>query len=143
MAKLKTQFTAGDVEEFINNLDNEQKKKDSFELIELMEKASGEKAKMFGPTIIGFGQYHYKYASGHEGYAPLLGFSPRKAAISLYVTTGCDDQKQYLEGLGKYKMAKACIYIKKLDDINIEVLNKIMKESIDFVSNKYERINPK
>lgn len=143
MAKLKTQFTAVDVEEFINNLDNEQKKKDSFELIELMEKASGEKAKMFGPTIIGFGQYHYKYASGHEGYAPLLGFSPRKAAISLYVTTGCDDQKQYLEGLGKYKMAKACIYIKKLDDINIEVLNKIMKESIDFVSNKYERINPK
>ena len=143
MAKLKTQFTAVDVEEFINNLDNEQKKKDSFELIELMEKATGEKAKMFGPTIIGFGQYHYKYASGHEGDAPLLGFSPRKAAISLYVTTGCDDQKQYLEGLGKYKMAKACIYIKKLDDINIEVLNKIMKESIDFVSNKYERINPK
>ena len=143
MAKLKTQFTAVDVEEFINNLDNEQKKKDSFELIELMEKATGEKAKMFGPTIIGFGQYHYKYASGHEGDAPLLGFSPRKAAISLYVTTGCDDQKQYLEGLGKYKMAKACIYIKKLEDINIEVLNKIMKESIDFVSNKYERINPK
>lgn len=143
MAKLKTQFTAVDVEEFINNLDNEQKKKDSFELIELMEKATGEKAKMFGPTIIGFGQYHYKYASGHEGDAPLLGFSPRKAAISLYVTTGCDDQKQYLEGLGKYKMAKACIYIKKLDDINIEVLNKIMKESIDFVSNKYERIIPK
>ena len=143
MAKLKTQFTEVDVEEFINNLDNEQKKKDSFELIELMEKATGEKAKMFGPTIIGFGQYHYKYASGHEGDAPLLGFSPRKAAISLYVTTGCDDQKQYLEGLGKYKMAKACIYIKKLDDINIEVLNKIMKESIDFVSNKYERINPK
>lgn len=143
MAKLKTQFTAVDVEEFINNLDNEQKKKDSFELIELMEKATGEKAKMFGPTIIGFGQYHYKYASGHEGDAPLLGFSPRKAAISLYVTTGCDDQKQYLEGLGKYKMAKACIYIKKLDDINIEVLNKIMKESIEFVSNKYKRINPK
>ncbi|MCT1532816.1 DUF1801 domain-containing protein [Sphingobacterium daejeonense] len=140
MAKLKTQFTAVDVEEFINNLDNEQKKKDSFELIELMEKATGEKAKMFGPTIIGFGQYHYKYASGHEGDAPLLGFSPRKAAISLYVTTGCDDQKQYLEGLGKYKMAKACIYIKKLDDINIEVLNKIMKESIEFVSSKYERI---
>jgi hypothetical protein len=132
-----------DVEEFINNLDNEQKKKDSFELIELMEKATGEKAKMFGPTIIGFGQYHYKYASGHEGDAPLLGFSPRKAAISLYVTTGCDDQKQYLEGLGKYKMAKACIYIKKLDDINIEVLNKIMKESIEFVSSKYERIIPK
>jgi hypothetical protein len=143
MAKLKTQFTAVDVEEFINNLDNEQKKKDSFELIELMEKATGEKAKMFGPTIIGFGQYHYKYASGHEGDAPLLGFSPRKAAISLYVTTGCDDQKQYLEGLGKYKMAKACIYIKKLDDINIEVLNKIMKESIEFVSSKYERIIPK
>jgi len=140
MAKLKTHYTSEDVLTYINNLENEQKKKDSFKLIELMEKTTGEKARMFGPTIIGFGQYHYKYATGHEGDAPLLGFSPRKAAFSLYVTTGCDDQKQFLDGLGKYKMAKACIYIKKLDDINLEVLETVMKESVDFISNKYIRI---
>ncbi|WP_156308541.1 DUF1801 domain-containing protein [Sphingobacterium endophyticum] len=141
MAKVKTQFSSDSVETFINNLENDQKKKDSFKLIELMEKATGEKARMFGPTIIGFGQYHYKYASGHEGDAPLLGFSPRKAAISLYVTTGCEEQIQNLDGLGKFKMAKACIYIKKLEDINLDVLQFVMKESIDFISNKYQRIH--
>ena len=85
MAKVKTQFTSDDVYAYIDDLDNDQKKKDSLALIELMEEATGEPAKMFGPSIIGFGQYHYKYATGHQGDAPLLGFSPRKAAISLYI----------------------------------------------------------
>ncbi len=140
MAKIKTTFTDVDVSTFINNLDQEQKKKDSILLIELMEKATGEKAKMFGPTIIGFGNYHYKYASGHEGNAPLLGFSPRKPAFSLYVTTGCEDHAQYLEGLGKFKMGKACIYIKKVSDIDLNVLENLMKETIEFISSKYERV---
>lgn len=108
-----------------------------------MEEATGEKAKMFGPTIIGFGQYHYKYPTGHEGDAPLLGFSPRKAAISLYVFTGCEEHKHLLENFGKYKMGKACIYVKKLSDVNIDVMKNMMKESIDFISEKYTRINPK
>ncbi|WP_313369062.1 DUF1801 domain-containing protein [Sphingobacterium mizutaii] len=142
MAKVKTQFTADDVYAYIDDLDNDQKKKDSLALIELMEEATGEPAKMFGPSIIGFGQYHYKYATGHQGDAPLLGFSPRKAAISLYVFTGCEEHKHLLEGFGKFKMGKACIYIKKLDDINLDVLKNIMQESIAFISDKYERILP-
>ena len=143
MAKIKTEFATEDVHTFINSLENEQKKNDAFKLMELMENATGEKARMFGPTIIGFGQYHYKYASGHEGDAPLLAFSPRKAAISLYVTTGSDEQKLSLIGLGKYKMAKACLYVKRLEDINLEILERLMKETIDFVSNKYERVKAK
>lgn len=142
MAKVKTQFTDEDVYDFIEQLDNEQKKQDSIELIKLMEEATGEKAKMFGPTIIGFGQYHYKYPTGHEGDAPLLGFSPRKAAISLYVYTGCEQHKHLLENFGKYKMGKACIYVKKLSDVNIDVMKNMMKESIDFISEKYTRIHP-
>ncbi len=142
MAKVKTQFTADDVYAYIDDLDNDQKKKDSLALIELMEEATGEPAKMFGPSIIGFGQYHYKYATGHQGDAPLLGFSPRKAAISLYVFTGCEEHKHLLEGFGKFKMGKACIYIKKLDDINLDVLKNIIQESIAFISDKYERILP-
>ncbi len=142
MAKVKTQFSDEDVYDFIEQLDNEQKKQDSIELIKLMEEATGEKAKMFGPTIIGFGQYHYKYPTGHEGDAPLLGFSPRKAAISLYVFTGCEQHKHLLENFGKYKMGKACIYVKKLSDVNIDVMKNMMKESIDFISEKYTRIHP-
>lgn len=141
MAKVKTEFNQSDVSEFLELLDDEQKKKDSYELVKLMEKAAGEPAQMFGSSIIGFGKYHYRYASGHEGVAPLLGFSPRKAAISLYVTS-CegDNKSDLLENLGKYKMAKACIYIKKLSDIDTEVLNELMLESILVTEKKYKRI---
>lgn len=140
MAKVKTQFTDDDVLSFVEQVDSEQKRNDSLRLIELMEEATGEKAKMFGPTIIGFGKYHYKYPTGHEGVAPLLGFSPRKAAISLYTYTGSPKHEYLLEGLGKYKIGKACIYIKKLSDINEDVLKRMMKESIDFISSLYSRI---
>jgi len=140
MATLKTSFTDEDVASFIESVDNEQKRKDSYALISLMEKATGEKAKMFGPTIVGFGRYHYKYDSGHEGDAPLLGFSPRKAAISLYVYSGGKQQDELLKSLGKYKMGKACIYVKKLSDINLDVLEDMMKDSIQFTSEKYQRV---
>lgn len=140
MASLKTSFTDEDVASFIESVDNEQKRKDSYALISLMEKATGEKAKMFGPTIVGFGQYHYKYDSGHEGDAPLLGFSPRKAAISLYVYSGGKQQDELLKSLGKYKMGKACIYVKKLSDIDVDVLEDMMKDSIQFTSEKYQRV---
>jgi len=89
MAKNKTEFTDKNVDDFLQTVENEQKRKDSYELIALMEKITGEKAKMWGPTIVGFGNYHYKYESGHEGNAPLVGFSPRKTAISLYFLQAC------------------------------------------------------
>lgn len=140
MAQNKTQFTDANVLDFINTVEDIQKREDSLEFINLMEKATGEKAKMYGPTIVGLGKYQYKYASGHSGEAPLLGFSPRKAAISLYVYTGAEEHKYLLDDLGKFKVAKACIYIKKLSDINMEALQKLMESSIAFISKTYTRI---
>ncbi|MGN6440113.1 MAG: DUF1801 domain-containing protein [Agriterribacter sp.] len=137
MSKNKTAETGKSVEDFINAVENEQKRKDSFRLIELMQKTSGHPPKMWGPTIIGFGNYHYKYESGHEGDAPLLGFSPRKAAISLYVFTGLEEHEHLLKDLGKFTMGKACIYIKKLSDISELQLIKLMKATIDFLQKKY------
>ena len=138
MAKTKTTDTGKDVNEFILEFtDSEQKRKDSYELIQLMEKVSGFKARMWGPSIIGFGTYHYKYASGHEGDAPLLGFSPRKAAISLYVSMGEPSQENLIQALGKFTMGKACIYVKKLSDINQDALIALMKDSIKRTQEKY------
>lgn len=131
--KTKTHQTEVNVKEFINSyVENDQKKADSFKLIELMKKWSGFEPKMWGPTIIGFGSYHYKYASGHEGDAPLMGFSPRKAAFSLYVTAPGQENKELLEQLGKFKMAKACIYFKKLEDLDLKVLEKLSKASMEY-----------
>lgn len=139
MAKTKTTETAINVVDFINSyVDNDQKKADSFQLIKLMSKWSGFEPKMWGPTIIGFGSYHYKYASGHEGDAPLIGFSPRKAAFSLYVYSPTEENKHLLDDFGKFKLAKACIYIKKLSDINILVLEKLCKTSIAHLNEHHE-----
>ena len=140
VAKNKTTTTTINVVDFINTyVDNEQKKNDSLALMELMTKWSGFQPKMWGPTIIGFGTYHYKYASGHEGDAPLIGFSPRKAKFSLYVTSCKDDNKQLLEELGNYKMAVSCIYFKKLSDLNIITLEKLCKSTIKYL-NKYNDV---
>lgn len=137
--KNKTTETAVNVIDFINSfVDNDQKKADSFQLIELMTKWSGFEPKMWGPSIIGFGSYHYKYASGHEGDAPLIAFSPRKTAFSLYVFSPTEENKHLLEGLGKYKISKACIYIKKLSDINTDILEKLCKTSIDYLNEHHE-----
>lgn len=140
MAKNKTVFTENSVTDFIQNIDNDQKQKDSFQLIEIMEMVSGEKAKMWGPSIVGFGSYYYKYESGHEGTAPIIGFSPRKAAFSLYVFSGNTEHSAIVERLGKFTMGKACIYVKKVDDIDLEVLKELMQATIQFLSDKYERL---
>lgn len=137
--KNKTTVTDVNVSDFIHSyVENEQKKKDSFQLIELMKAWTGFEPKMWGPTMIGFGKYHYKYASGHEGDAFIIGFSPRKTAFSLYVYSPTEENKKLLEDLGKFKMGKACIYVKKLSDINLDVLEKLSKNSIAFVNEKYE-----
>jgi hypothetical protein len=139
MAKNKTKETEVDVIAFINSyVDNEQKKADSFRLIELMREWTGCEPKMWGPTIIGFGSYHYKYKSGHEGDAPLMGFSPRKAEFSLYVCTATEKNKQLLEKLGKFRMTKACIYVKRLSDINIEILKELSISGMAYLNKHYE-----
>ncbi len=139
MGEIKTKQTNVDVTAFIHSFaDTEQKRRDSFELIQLMQEATGHPPKMWGPSIIGFGVYHYKSdRSRQEGDWPLLGFSPRKAAISLYVYTGAAEHEHLLKDLGKFKMGKACIYIKKLEDINQPALKKLMKTSISFLQKKY------
>ena len=140
MAELKTKLNDADVSEFINSFaDSEQKKKDSFELLKLIQDFTGHEPKMWGGSIIGFGSYHYKSdRSRQEGDWPLVGFSPRKAAISLYVYSGCSGQDDLLKELGKFKMGKSCIYVKKLSDINQEVLKHLMKSTIDFLQEKYK-----
>lgn len=139
MAEIKTKQTNSDVTEFINAFaDTEQKRADSFELLKLMQDFTGFEPKMWGPSIIGFGMYHYKSErSRQEGDWPLVGFSPRKAAISLYVYMGTKEQEQLIKEFGKFKMGKGCIYIKKLADIDLEILKKIMKETISFLNTKY------
>lgn len=137
--KNKTTETEVNVIDFINSfVDNEQKKQDSFRLIELMRKWSGFEPKMWGPTMIGFGSYHYKYASGHEGDAMLIGFSPRKPESVLYVTAPGNDNKKLLSELGKYKMGKACIYFKKLADLNLDTLEKLSKATIKYTNENNE-----
>jgi Domain of unknown function (DU1801) len=139
MAKNKTNETEISAIDFINAyVDNDQKKADSFRLIELMSEWAGFKPKMWGPTIIGFGSYHYKYASGHEGDAPLIGFSPRKAEFSLYIYSPTEKNKHLLDNFGKFKIGKACIYIKKLSDINILALEKICKATIAYLNEHHE-----
>lgn len=139
MAELKTQKNDASVTDFINAFaDSEQKRKDAFELLKLMQDFTGFEPKMWGPSIIGFGSYHYKSErSRQEGDWPLVGFSPRKAAISLYVYSGLEEHKHLLNDLGKFKMGAACIYVKKLSDINIDVLKKIMGATIDYLQAKY------
>jgi hypothetical protein len=139
MAELKTKQTNADVLEFINSfVETEQKRQDSFELLNLMQKFTGFEPKMWGASIIGFGSYHYKSErSRQEGDWPLVGFSPRKAAISLYVYSGSPQHEHLLKNLGKYKMGKACIYIKKLSDINQDTLKKLIEETINFLQLQY------
>src|SRR5690606_14944134 len=139
MEEIKTKQHEGSVDEFINTFANTEKKiEDSYKLIRIMQETTGHPPKMWGPSIIGFGMYHYKSdRSKQEGDWPLVGFSPRKAAISLYVTLGQEGQKHLLDKLGKFTMGKACIYIKKLEDIDTKVLVELMKDSITYLEKKF------
>src|SRR5688572_12312279 len=122
MAETKTKPTGVSVDDFIAKVDDERKRDDSRELVRLMSKITGEKPYMWGPSIVAFGTYHYKYDTGHEGDAPLAGFSPRKAAITVYLDCFTQHPQDLLSRLGKHKVSKACLYVKKLDDVDMKVL---------------------
>lgn len=140
--KNKTIYTEQDVTEFIHEfVDNEQKKQDSFQLIELFQQWSGYEPKMWGPSIIAFGNYQYQYASGHSGEAPILAFSPRKAALTLYIYADTERSKELIDRLGKFKRTKGCIYVKKLVDIDQDVLRELCLESIAFINERYPQMN--
>lgn len=142
MTSLKTKVHDGNVDDFIETYTNtEQKRIDSYELIKIMKSITGSEPKMWGPSMIGFGQYHYQSErSKQAGDWPLLAFSPRKTAISLYVYTGLVEHAYLLEGLGKFKIGKACIYVKRLTDINVDVLETLMKTTMTYLQEKYETI---
>lgn len=133
----KTIETKNSVDDFLNAVADETKRSDSFQLKALMEKLSGFEARMWGPSIVGFGSYHYKYASGREGDAPLVGFSPRAKEISLYLYQDFTDREKLLQQFGKHRSGAGCVYIKKLQDINIEVLAKLITSSVQYLQQKY------
>ena len=137
MAEQKTKPTEQSVESFLDNIDDEQVRDDCKTLVKLMKKVTGSAPKMWGPSIIGFGKYHYKYESGHEGDACLTGFSPRKQNISLYVMPGTDEHSDLLKKLGKHKASKGCLYIKKVEDIDLGILEKIIGQSVKSLQKKY------
>ena len=117
-------------------MESPKKRDDAYKLLDIFTVTSGYPAKMWGPSIIGFGSYHYKYESGHEGDAPLVGFSPRKAKISLYFATG-DNREELLNRFGKHTSGKACVYINKVADIDVEVLKELINQSIEFLKETY------
>jgi len=130
MAENKTKLTEISVSAYIEALTNQTSRADAKALVQLMQRATGEKPKMWGPSIIGFGSYHYKYDSGREGDAPIIGFSPRKAATVLYNTAGCGDREALLAKLGKHTTGKGCLYIKKLADVDQGVLGALVVKSV-------------
>lgn len=127
--KAKTTETTKSVSSFVKTVEDKQRQNDCLAIIEIMKKQSGFEPKMWGPAIIGFGSYHYKYESGHEGDAPLVGFSPRKSEFALYIAN-FNGKQELLKNFGKHKTAKSCVYIKKVEDINVEVLKKMITGSV-------------
>ena len=137
MAKNKTTETNRSVTAFVSKVDNETKRDDCFRLIKMYEEITGFEPKMWGPSIIGFGSYHYKYESGHEGDAPLAAFSPRKDSIVIYVVPEFQQREQLLLKLGKHKSSKSCVYVKKLADIDLKILEKIVRNAMAYARKLY------
>ena len=129
MAELKTQKNSKSVTTFLNSIENDIRKKDAFTLLELIEDVTGEQPKMWGTSIVGFGNYHYKYPSGREGDWFLTGFAARKQALTLYLCFDLSKYTGYLEKLGKHTTGKGCLYIKSLEDVDIDVLGSLIRES--------------
>lgn len=137
MAELKTKPTGGDVEAFIDSIESEQKRDDARELLKIMKEVTGDDPVMWGPSIIGYGNYHYVYESGREGDWMLAGFSPRKQNLTIYIMGGFENQEEYLKKIGKAKNSVGCLYVKKLSDIDLGVLKKMIHLSVETVKKRY------
>jgi len=127
MAEMKTKPTNESVKDFLNKISDEERRADCFQVAKIMEEITGEKPKMWGPSIVGFGSYHYKYDSGREGDWPVTGFSPRKKDLTLYIMMGFEKHADLMEKLGKHSSSKSCLYIKRLSDVHIPTLKKLIK----------------
>lgn len=142
MAELKTKPNDASVVEFLDTIGNETKRDDCFEIMNMMQEVTGDEPKMWGTSIIGYGTYHYKYASGREGDWMRIGFSPRKQNITLYLMAGVERNDEILSRIGKYKNGKSCFYINKLSDIDMEVLRELMVASLEHVERIYGEDGP-
>ncbi len=131
MAELKTKKNEGNVKQFIESIEDEKKRQDAFKIMEIMQNATNSEASMWGESIVGFGSYHYKSQSGREGNWFLAGFSPRKQNLTLYIMAGFDNYDTLMGKLGKFKTGKSCLYIKKLDDVDTDVLKQLVQQSVD------------
>ncbi|MFL7838356.1 MAG: DUF1801 domain-containing protein [Candidatus Promineifilaceae bacterium] len=130
MAELKTQENDASVDDYLNSVEDEKKREASFKIKGLMEEVTGERARMWGDSIVGFGRYHYKYASGREGDWMLTGFAPRKRNLTLYIMSGFDEYDDLMAKLGKHSTGKSCLYINKLEDIDLDVLRELVGKSV-------------
>jgi len=130
VAEAKTKPTDQSVDSFINKIPDPQTREDCFAIARLMKEATRSEPRMWGSSIVGFGTSHYKYASGREGDWPLIGFSPRKQNLTLYIMTGFDSHAELLKKLGKHSVAKSCLYLKRLADIDLPVLKRLIRESV-------------
>lgn len=140
MAANKTRQNDASVEKFINSIDNEQRRNDSFEMLAMMEKITGHKAKMWGASLVGFDSYHYKYASGREGEWAITGFSPRKSAFTIYIMPGFTPYQKLMGNLGPHKTGKSCLYLKNLDAIDRDVLEQLIRSSVEDMRQKYSGV---
>jgi hypothetical protein len=144
MAELKTKPTKASVKEFLNQIPDKERRDDSIAVAKMMEEITGEKPKMWGPSIVGFGTYHYKYATGREGDWPIAAFSPRKQNLTLYIMMGFEKQPELMKQLGKHSTSKSCLYIKRLSDVHIPTLKKLIKSSIKQLHDyRMSRASPK
>ncbi len=134
MAELKTKPNAASIDKFLNAISDEQTRQDCFTILEMMKAITKAPPKMWGPSIVGFGSYHYKYDSGREGDWFLTGFSPRKQNLTLYIMAGFSQYDELMKKLGKYKTGKSCLYIKRLDDIHLPTLKKLIQQSVEHLS---------
>ena len=133
MTQNKTRPTGESVEAFLEGVADERKRKDSFEVLALMREITGMEPRMWGSSIVGFGSYHYKYASGREGDMPLTGFSPRKQSLTLYIMSGFTQYDDLLSKLGKFKTGKSCLYVKRLADVDLDFLRELVIQSVEHV----------
>jgi hypothetical protein len=137
MAENKTKPTQASVSSFLNAIDDPRKRADARKVAAMMRRATGKRAKMWGSSIVGYGEYHYKYASGREGDWALTGFSPRKQNLAVYIMPGFDGFPELMGQLGKYKTGKSCLYLNKLDDVDHDVLEKLIAESVKVMRKRY------
>jgi hypothetical protein len=142
MAGNKTQPTSQSVQTFLHGVPDDGRRADALRLIDLMQTATGERPVMWGPSIVGFGSYHYRYESGRQGDSPLVGFSPRKTSLVLYIVTGFHGVEPLLAELGKHTTGKSCLYIKRLSDVDLKVLARLIKQSVQVVRKTYPRSAP-